>query len=223
MCSCVNKGLSWVYLPTTLKFAERDPLSLETVQAYSPSRLPCTVSRLLYVVEVAFRSTWLMEYSGLLLSSVPPLRVHVTLVGGVWVVVQLRTKEGGWKERTVSRWNPTGVSRTGPPEGRNQFCYAVHNLAVVRWSLVQLLTWVHIGAGLVYPNIEDLLHSAPIWYATSVHTLCSWGESSPTSEQPHVPDPLEWRKHWTLLINYLLSIWIEPVSNAVFIQGTDTE
>ena len=67
----------------------------------------------------------------LLLLSVSPLWVHVTVVGGVWVVVQLRTKEGGWKERAVSRWNPTGVSRTGPPEGRDQFCYTVHGLAVV--------------------------------------------------------------------------------------------
>ena len=109
------------HLPTTLKFAERAPLSLETVQEYSPSRLPLTVRRLLYVVEVAFRSTWLMEYSGLLLS-VSPLRVHVTVVGGDWVVVQLRMKEGGWEERGVSRWNPTGVSRTGPPGGRDQCC-----------------------------------------------------------------------------------------------------
>ena len=109
------------HLPTTLTFAEIDPLSLETVQEYSPSRLPLTVSRLLYVVEVAFRSTWLMEYSGLLLFSVSPLRVHVTVVGGDWVEVQLRVKEGGWEERAVSRWNPTGVSRTGPPGGRDQY------------------------------------------------------------------------------------------------------
>ena len=113
---------STAHLPITLKFAERDPLSLETVQEYSPSRLPLTVSRLLYVVEVAFRSTWLMEYSGLLLLSVSPLWVHVTVVGGEWVEVQLRVKEGGWEERAVSRWNSTGVSRTGPPGERDQCC-----------------------------------------------------------------------------------------------------
>ena len=62
-----------------------------------------------------------MEYSGLLLFSVSPLRVHVTVVGGDWVEVQLRVKEGGWEERAVSRWNPTGVSRTGPPGGRDQY------------------------------------------------------------------------------------------------------
>ena len=64
-----------------------------------------------------------MEY-GLLLLSVSPLRVHVTVVGGEWEKVQLRVKEGGREERAVSRRNLTGVSRTGPPE-REQ-CDASH-------------------------------------------------------------------------------------------------
>ena len=69
-------------------------------------------------MEIAFFNTLLIEY-GLLLVSVSPLRVHVTVVGGEWEEVQLRVKEGGWEERAVSRLNPTGVSRTGPP-GKKQ-------------------------------------------------------------------------------------------------------
>ena len=65
-----------------------------------------------------FFNTLLIEY-GLLLVSVSPLRVHVTVVGGDREEVQLRVKEGRWEERAVSRWNPTGVSRTGPP-GKEQ-------------------------------------------------------------------------------------------------------
>ena len=77
-----------------------------------------------------------MEY-GLLLLSVSPLRAHVTVVGGEWEEVQLRVKEGGREERAVSRWNLTGISRTGPPE-REQ-CDASHTHTPATLS-AQLLT-----------------------------------------------------------------------------------